>query len=160
MPSSAAERSSLASRPDRERNIPSQQDTASQATFVMVKPDGVARGLVGEVISRFERKGLVLRRVRGLVPDGDLARRHYAEHEAKPFFSDLVDFITSGLVVAMEWQGREAVAVARTLIGVTDPAAAAPGTLRGDFGLEVTRNLVHGSDSPDSALRELNLWFS
>lgn len=130
-----------------------------ETTFVMVKPDGVARGLVGEVIGRFERKGLVLRRLRGLVPDRALAEEHYAEHVDKPFFADLVDFVTGGLVVAMEWEGREAVAVARLLIGATDPAAAAPGTIRGDHGLDKTQNLVHGSDSAESAARELALWF-
>ncbi|MBP1631745.1 MAG: nucleoside-diphosphate kinase [Acidobacteria bacterium] len=133
---------------------------ALQKTFVMVKPDGVRRGLVGEIISRFERKGLRLTRARMLTIDADLAARHYAEHVGKPFYPDLAAFITSGPVVAMEWEGEEAVEVARTLMGVTDPKKAAPGTIRGDFGLVVTENVVHGSDSPASAERELGLFFS
>ena len=128
-------------------------------TFVMVKPDGVRRGLVGEVIARFERKGLSLERLRMLTIDEDLAGRHYAEHVDTPFFGELVAFITSGPVVAMEWSGPGAVGVARTLMGTTDPTEAAPGTLRGDFGLVITENIVHGSDSPDSAERELGLFF-
>ena len=130
-----------------------------ERTFVMVKPDGVRRRLVGEVISRLERKGLVLEKIRLLTIEEDLARRHYAEHVDKPFFQDLISFITSGPVVAMEWSGRDAVAVTRALMGATDPARADPGTLRGDFGIEVTENLVHGSDSAESAERELELFF-
>ena len=132
---------------------------AIESTFVMVKPDGVARGLVGEVISRFERKGLTLDQLRMLTIDEDLAGRHYAEHVEKPFFGELVEFITSGPVVAMQWSGESAVTVARTLMGVTNPAEAAPGTIRGDFGLEITHNVVHGSDSPTSAERELSIFF-
>ncbi len=132
---------------------------AVEHTFVMVKPDGVARGLVGEVISRFEHKGLTLAKLRMLTIDHDLASRHYAEHVDKPFFDELVDFITSGPVVAMEWTGESAVAVARTLMGATDPIESAPGTIRGDFGLIITNNIVHGSDSPASADRELALFF-
>ncbi|HEX2154807.1 MAG TPA: nucleoside-diphosphate kinase [Acidimicrobiia bacterium] len=128
-------------------------------TFIMVKPDGVRRALVGDIISRFERKGLRLERIRTLSIDEDLARRHYAEHVEKPFFPDLLDFITSGPVVAMEWSGEDAVTVARTIMGATDPREAAPGTVRGDLGLEVTENLVHGSDSTESAKRELALFF-
>ena len=128
-------------------------------TFVMVKPDGVARGLVGEVIGRFERKGLKLTRIRVLTIDEDLARRHYAEHVERPFFPELLAFITVGPVVAMEWSGESAVSVARTLMGATDPKKAEPGTIRGDLGLAVTQNLVHGSDSPESATRELALFF-
>ena len=128
-------------------------------TFVMVKPDGVRRGLVGEVIGRLERKGLNLERMRLLTIDEDLAGRHYAEHRAKPFFGELVAFITSGPVVAMEWSGPNAVAIVRTLMGPTDPAAAPPGTLRGDFGTIITENIVHGSESPTSAERELGLFF-
>lgn len=128
-------------------------------TFVMVKPDGVARGLVGDVIGRFERKGLRLVKMRLLQIDEDLAGRHYAEHVAKPFFADLVEFITSGPVVAMEWAGESAVAVARNLMGTTNPIDAAAGTIRGDFGLIITNNIVHGSDSVDSAVRELDLFF-
>lgn len=128
-------------------------------TFIMVKPDGVERGLVGEVISRFENKGLTLERIRKLTIDEDLAKQHYEEHVAKPFFPDLLHFITSGPVVAMEWSGESAVSVGRTLMGATDPKQAVPGTIRGDLGLEVTRNLVHGSDSPESAVRELSIFF-
>ena len=132
---------------------------AIENTFVMVKPDGVARGLVGEVIGRFERKGLTLERMRMLTISEEMAGRHYAEHTEKPFFGELVAFITSGPVVAMEWSGEGAVAVARTLMGTTNPAEAAPGTIRGDFGLLITHNVVHGSDSVDSAERELGIFF-
>ena len=125
----------------------------------MVKPDGVARGLIGEVISRFERKGLWLDKMRLMTIDEELATRHYAEHTEKPFFGELVAFITSGPVVAMEWSGRSAVSVARGLMGPTDPADAPPGTIRGDFGLAITNNIVHGSDSGASAERELALFF-
>lgn len=125
----------------------------------MVKPDGVARGLIGEVIARFEHKGLTLEKIRQLVIDEGLAHRHYAEHVDKPFFPDLLAFITSGPVIAMEWSGEDAVAVARALMGATDPKKAAPGTIRGDFGLIVTQNIVHGSDAPESATRELALFF-
>ena len=130
-----------------------------QSTFVMVKPDGVRRGLVGEVVSRLERKGLRLTRARMLTIDPALAERHYAEHVGKPFFPDLAAFITSGPVLAMEWHGEDAVEVARTLMGATDPKKASPGTIRGDFGLITTENIVHGSDSPASAERELELFF-
>lgn len=133
---------------------------ATERTFVMVKPDGVERGLVGEVIGRFERKNLKLTRMRMLTIDEDLARRHYAEHVEKPFFPDLLEFITRGPVVAMEWEGDGAVAVARTLMGATDPKQAAPGTIRGDFGIIMTENIVHGSDSTDSAARELGIFFA
>ncbi|MFQ5555557.1 MAG: nucleoside-diphosphate kinase [Acidimicrobiia bacterium] len=128
-------------------------------TFVMVKPDGVERGLVGDVVSRFERKGLVLEKLRMLTIDDELARRHYAEHVDKPFFADLVAFITRGPVVAMEWSGEGAIGVARTLMGPTNPAEAPPGTIRGDFGLFITTNIVHGSDGAESAARELALYF-
>jgi nucleoside-diphosphate kinase len=128
-------------------------------TFIMVKPDGVQRGLIGEIISRFERKGLSLERIRKLDIDEDLARRHYAEHVDKPFFPELLEFITSGAVVAMEWSGESAVSVSRTTMGATDPKQAAPGTIRGDLGLVVTHNLVHGSDSVESAQRELEIFF-
>jgi nucleoside-diphosphate kinase len=130
-----------------------------ERTFVMVKPDGVARGLVGEIVSRFERKGMTLEGVRMLTFDEELARRHYAEHVDKGFFPELLSFITSGPVVAMAWSGESAVAVGRNLMGPTDPKEAPPGTIRGDFGTVVTQNLVHGSDSPDSARRELDIFF-
>ena len=130
-----------------------------ERTFIMVKPDGVSRGLIGEVVSRFERKGLRLEQIRSLQIDEAMARIHYAEHVEKPFFGELVEFITSGPVVAMEWSGESAIGVARTLMGATDPKQAAPGTIRGDFGLMVTHNIVHGSDSPESAKRELAIFF-
>lgn len=128
-------------------------------TYVMIKPDGVARGLVGEVIGRLERKGLKLEQMRMLTMTEELAGRHYAEHTDKPFFGDLVSFITSGPVVAMEWSGPDAVVVARNLMGVTNPVDAAPGTIRGDYGLVITENIVHGSDSVESAERELGIFF-
>lgn len=125
----------------------------------MVKPDGVSRGLVGEVISRFERKGLKLEQIRTLTISEKLAREHYAEHVDRSFFPELLEFITSGPVVAMGWSGDSAVSVARTMMGATDPKDSSPGTLRGDFGLAVTHNLVHGSDSVESATRELAIFF-
>ncbi len=131
----------------------------SENTFIMVKPDGVARGLVGEIVSRFERKGLKLEQIRKLQIDETLARRHYAEHVEKPFFPELLDFITSGPVVAMQWSGEDAISVSRTLMGATDPKNAEIGTIRGDLGLAVTHNLVHGSDGPESAARELEIFF-
>ena len=125
----------------------------------MIKPDGVRRGLVGEVISRLERKGLTLVRMRMLTIPEEMAKRHYGEHADKPFFGQLVSFITGGPVVAMEWTGPSAVGVARDLMGVTNPIEALPGTIRGDFGTVITENIVHGSDSPGSAERELALFF-
>ena len=133
---------------------------AIENTFVMVKPDGVARGLVGEVISRFERKNLTLEKLSMLTITQEMAGRHYAEHTEKPFFGELVDFITSGPVVAMEWSGESAVAVYRIRMGGPDPAEAAPGTIRGDFGIVITHNIVHGSDSGGSAESELSIFFS
>jgi nucleoside-diphosphate kinase len=132
---------------------------AIENTFIMVKPDGVARGLVGEVIGRLERKGLTLERIRLLTIDEPLARIHYEEHVEKPFFPELLEFITSGPVVAMQWSGEGAVSVCRAMMGATDPKQAALGTIRGDFGLMVTHNIVHGSDSPESASRELGIYF-
>jgi len=130
-----------------------------ERTFIMVKPDGVARGLVGEVIARFERRGFSLRGMKAMRIDRALAERHYAEHVEKPFFESLAAFITSGPVVAMVWEGRDAISVARTMMGVTDSAQAAPGTVRGDFSLSKEENVVHGSDGPDSAVREIALFF-
>ena len=132
---------------------------AIENTFIMIKPDGVRRGLVGEIVGRFERKGLQFERIRSLTIDEDLARRHYAEHVDKGFFPELLSFITSGPVVAMEWSGDGAVAAARAIMGATNPTDAGPGTIRGDYGLEVTQNLVHGSDSIASAARELDIFF-
>jgi nucleoside-diphosphate kinase len=125
----------------------------------MIKPDGVRRGLVGEVISRLERKGLTLVRMRMLTIPSEMAKQHYGEHADKPFFGELVSFITGGPVVAMEWSGPSVVAVARSVMGVTNPLDAPPGTIRGDFGTVITENIVHGSDSPASAERELALFF-
>jgi len=132
---------------------------AIENTYVMVKPDGVARGLVGEVISRYERKDLTLTNLAMLTISAEMAGRHYAEHTEKPFFGELVEFITSGPVVAMEWSGESAVSVSRILMGGTNPAEAAPGTIRGDFGVVITHNIVHGSDSVESAERELSIFF-
>lgn len=130
-----------------------------ERTFIMVKPDGVAKGLVGEVIARFERKGLTLGAMRMLTIPAEMAQEHYGEHVGKPFFESLVTFITSGPVVAMEWTGDSAVSVGRTLVGATDPKTAAPGTIRGDFAIEIGENIVHASDSPESADRELGIFF-
>ncbi len=130
-----------------------------ERTFVMVKPDGVQRGLVGEVVSRLERKGLKIVAMKMLWIQEELAREHYAEHAEKPFFQALVDYITSGPVVAMVVEGKEAVKVVRTLVGATNPVEAAPGTIRGDFGMDIGRNVVHASDSLESAEREISLFF-
>jgi nucleoside-diphosphate kinase len=132
---------------------------AEEATLVIVKPDAVRRGLIGEVLGRLERKGLRIEAMRRMRIDRDLAERHYDEHREKAFFEELVDFITSGDVVVARVVGEQAVSVVRTLMGPTDPAAAPPGTIRGDYGVVITENLVHGSDSPESAKRELDLFF-
>jgi nucleoside-diphosphate kinase len=128
-------------------------------TLVLVKPDAFERGLTGEVLARFERKGLRIVALRQLRIDEEFAGRHYEEHTEKPFFGELVDFITRGPLVAAVLEGRDAVNATRQLIGATNPLEAAPGSIRGDFALEVTFNLVHGSDSEDSAEREIALWF-
>ena len=133
---------------------------AIERTFVMVKPDGVQRGLVGEIISRLERKGLKLIGLKLVQVDEELARRHYEAHAGKPFFPGLIRFITSSPVVAMAWEGPDAVEVTRRLLGPTDGRQAPPGTIRGDFGLDVGYNLAHASDAPESAERELALWFA
>jgi nucleoside-diphosphate kinase len=132
---------------------------AEESTLVIVKPDGVRRGLTGEILGRMERKGLRIEEMRLMHIDRDLAERHYDEHRDKPFFGELVEFITSGEVVVARVSGEQAVSVVRALMGPTDPAAAPPGTIRGDFGTVITHNLVHGSDSPESAKRELDLFF-
>jgi nucleoside-diphosphate kinase len=132
----------------------------TQSTLVIVKPDAVRRGLIGEVLTRIERKGLRVDELKMMRVTKALARKHYAEHAAKPFFGELVHFITGGPVVVAKVSGRDAVTVVRTLMGATDPAASAPGTIRGDLGIEITENLVHGSDSPSSARRELSLFFA
>jgi nucleoside-diphosphate kinase len=132
---------------------------AVERTLVLVKPDGVRRRLVGEVIRRLEAKGLELVAMRMLQMDKEMASKHYEEHLEKPFFNDLVTFITGGPLVAMAVEGDEAVSVVRTLMGATDPKKAALGTIRGDLAIEMTENIVHGSDSPASAARELALFF-
>jgi len=128
-------------------------------TLILVKPDAFERGLTGEVIARFERKGLRLVALKQVQIDEQFAGVHYEEHTEKPFFGELVEFITGGQLVAMVMEGPEAVAAARKIIGATDPIEAAPGSIRGDFALEVTFNLVHGSDSDESAEREIGIWF-
>ncbi len=130
-----------------------------ERTLILVKPDAFARGLTGEVIARFERKGLRIAALKHMEVPRDLAERHYAEHSEKPFFGELVDFITGGPLVAMVLEGHEAVKAARQLIGATNPLEAAPGSIRGDFALEVQTNRVHGSDSEDSSAREVGLFF-
>jgi nucleoside-diphosphate kinase len=132
---------------------------AVESTLLIVKPDAVRRGLIGEVLSRIERKGLRIREMRMMRIDRELAEEHYGEHRGKPFFEELVEFITSGDVVVARVEGEQAISVLRTLMGPTDPAQAPPGTIRGDLGLLITENLVHGSDSPGSAERELKLFF-
>jgi len=131
-----------------------------ERTLILVKPDAMQRGLAGEVLGRLERKGLRLVGLRLLQVDREMASRHYAEHEGKPFFDGLIAYITSAPVVAAVLEGTNAVAAARQMMGATNPVAAAPGTIRGDFGLEVGRNLVHGSDSPESAEREIAIFFA
>jgi nucleoside-diphosphate kinase len=128
-------------------------------TLILVKPDAFARGLTGEIIARFERKGLRIVALMHMVLTEDTAQRHYAEHEGKPFFGELVEFITSGPLVAMVLEGHEAVLAARQVIGATNPLEASPGSIRGDFALEIGQNMVHGSDSNDSAAREAALFF-
>ena len=128
-------------------------------TLILVKPDAFARGLTGEIIQRFENKGLKIAALQLVTMSEALAKQHYAEHEGKPFFGELVEFITSGPLVAMVLEGEQAVAAARQVIGATNPVEAAPGSIRGDYALEVTFNMVHGSDSDESAEREIALWF-
>ena len=130
-----------------------------QQTLILIKPDGVQRRLVGTLIQRFEQKGLRLAGLKLVKPGRDLAEKHYAVHKGKPFYDSLLQFLTSGPTVAMVWEGREAVQVARTLIGATDGTKAPPATIRGDFALSVQNNLVHGSDSPENAKQEIELWF-
>ena len=133
----------------------------TERTFVMVKPDGVQRGLIGDVVSRFEDRGLKLVGGKFMQIDQELAEDHYGEHEDKPFFDDLVDFITSGPVFAMVLEGQDAVSQVRTMMGETDPAESAPGTIRGDYGLDLGRNVIHGSDDEDPGAneREISLFF-
>jgi nucleoside-diphosphate kinase len=131
-----------------------------ERTLVLIKPDGVGRRLAGEILARFERRGLVLRAGKLVRVSRELAEEHYAEHREKPFFGELVEFITSAPTFALVVEGESAISVVRTTMGGTNPAAAAPGTIRGDLALAMPNNLVHGSDSPESAEREIGLWFS
>lgn len=130
-----------------------------ERTLILVKPDGVQRNLIGEIISRFERRGLKLIGMKFMQMSQSLAEKHYAVHKERPFFNDLVAYITSGPIVAMVWEGNDAINAARATIGATKPVDASPGTIRGDFGMEIGRNLVHGSDSPENGLKEANLFF-
>jgi nucleoside-diphosphate kinase len=132
---------------------------ASERTLVLIKPDAMARGLAGEILGRFESRGLQVRAARLVSVDRDLAERHYAEHAEKPFFGELVEFITSAPTLALVLEGESAIATVRKTMGATDPAEAAPGSIRGDLALSMPDNLVHGSDSPESAEREITLWF-
>ena len=132
---------------------------AVEQTLILAKPDAFARGLSGEILARFERRGLKLRAARLLVADRQLGETHYAEHKEKPFFGELVEFITSGPTLAFVLEGEGAIATCRTTIGATNPADAEAGSLRGEFALAMPNNLVHGSDSPESAAREIGLWF-
>jgi nucleoside-diphosphate kinase len=132
---------------------------AVERTLVLIKPDAMERGLAGEILARFERRGLVVREAQLVHVDQNLAAEHYAEHVDKPFYAELVEFITSNPTLALVLEGEGAIAVVRTTIGATDPADAGPGTVRGDLALSMPDNLVHGSDSPESAEREIGLWF-
>ncbi|MFC7320696.1 nucleoside-diphosphate kinase [Halobacillus campisalis] len=131
-----------------------------EKTFLMIKPDGVQRSLIGEVTARFERKGFKLAGAKLMTIDRSLAEEHYGEHKGKPFFEELVDFITSGPVFAMVWEGENVISTARKIVGSTNPQEAAPGTIRGDYGLIVGKNVIHGSDSKESAEREIGLFFN
>ena len=131
-----------------------------ERTLVLVKPDGVQRGLCGEIVSRLERKGLRLAASRFLLADRTLAEAHYAPHRERPFFPGLIAFLTSGPILAMVWEGPRAIEQVRSLMGATDPAKAAPGSIRGDLALSIGNNLIHGSDGPESAAREIGLFFA
>ncbi|MBF2049581.1 MAG: nucleoside-diphosphate kinase [Leptolyngbya sp. IPPAS B-1204] len=130
-----------------------------ERTFIAIKPDGVQRGIVGEIIRRFEAKGFTLVGLKLMQASRELAEQHYAVHKERPFFAGLVEFITSGPLVAMVWEGDGVIASARKLIGATNPLNAEPGTIRGDYGVSVGRNLIHGSDAPETAQQEIKLWF-
>lgn len=132
----------------------------SERTFIAVKPDGVQRGLVGEIIARFERRGYQLVALKFVKPDVELVKQHYDEHKERPFFGGLVDFLSGGAVAAMVFQGENVIAAGRKMIGSTKPSDSAPGTIRGDFGITVGRNIIHGSDGAEAAAREIGLWFS
>ncbi|ANX12700.1 nucleoside-diphosphate kinase [Fictibacillus halophilus] len=130
-----------------------------EKTFLMVKPDGVQRALIGEIVSRFEKKGFQLVGAKLMNISEDLAKEHYGEHKERPFFGELVDFITSGPVFAMVWEGKDVILTARNMMGKTNPAEAAPGSIRGDYAVQVSNNIIHGSDSAESAEREIGLFF-
>ena len=131
-----------------------------EKTFIAIKPDGVQRGFISEIIGRFERKGFKLVALKQLIPSKELAQKHYGVHKERPFFNDLVDFISSGPVVAMVWEGEGVISSARKMIGATKPLEADPGTIRGDLAVNIGRNIIHGSDGPDTASFEINLWFN
>lgn len=130
-----------------------------ERTFVIIKPDGVQRGLIGEIVGRFERRGLKIAAMRFLQVSDELARTHYAVHEGRPFYAGLIEYIVSGPVVALVLEGTSAITVVRKMLGATKPAEAELGSIRADFGMEIGRNLVHGSDGPDTAASEIALWF-
>ena len=130
-----------------------------ERTYIMVKPDGVQRRLTGEIIRRFENRGLTLVALKMLTPSRGTAEKHYAVHAERPFYGELVDFVTSGPVVAMVWEGKDVVKLTRTMIGATKPVDALPGTIRGDFTSDMMNNLIHGSDAPEAAADEISLWF-
>ncbi|CAL5189175.1 unnamed protein product [Lathyrus oleraceus] len=131
----------------------------AEQTFIMIKPDGIQRGLVGEIISRFEKKGFYLKGLKFVNVERAFGEKHYADLSAKPFFSGLVDYIISGPVVAMIWEGKNVVTTGRKIIGATNPAQSEPGTIRGDFAIDIGRNIIHGSDVVESANKEIALWF-
>ncbi|HEU5140027.1 MAG TPA: nucleoside-diphosphate kinase [Bacillales bacterium] len=130
-----------------------------EQTFLMVKPDGVQRNLIGDIVSRFEKKGFQLVGAKLMTIPKELAEEHYGEHKKRPFFGELVNFITSGPVFAMVWEGENVIATARKMMGATNPEESEPGTIRGDYGVRVSQNIIHGSDSPESAEREIGLFF-
>ncbi|GAE34552.1 nucleoside-diphosphate kinase [Halalkalibacter akibai] len=130
-----------------------------ERTYLMIKPDGVQRNLIGEIVSRFEKKGFTLVAAKLTTLSKETAETHYGEHKERPFFGELVSFITSGPVFAMVWEGNNVISTARTMMGTTNPAEAAPGTIRGDYGVQVSMNVIHGSDSPESAEREIAIFF-
>ena len=131
----------------------------TERTFIAIKPDGVQRGLISEIIGRFERKGFKLIGLKQLIPSKELAQKHYGVHKDRPFFGDLVEFISSGPVIAMVWEGEGVILNARKLIGATKPLEAEPGTIRGDLAIDIGRNIIHGSDGSETAAFEINLWF-
>ena len=131
-----------------------------EKTFLMIKPDGVQRNLIGNIVEKFEAKGFKLVGAKLMQISDSLAKKHYGEHKERPFFGELVEFITSGPVFAMVWEGEDVIKTGRTMMGETNPKEALPGTIRGDFGLTIGKNVIHGSDSPESAEREINLFFN